>query len=199
MTFEIYGWWIGESCADYTGATEADDRKIVWEDAILGDPLPEVEAWKPPRLTQYRGGNGRRALRPVLDCQGSVGGNIISDRARLALHDILSRHARLYPVWLDDRPDERYFMVVPETTLECLDRERSTGPLQKYGPTPDYFADVHHWVFDEACVGDVDLFRIPDSASTVYVSERFRQCVADSGLQGFCLRRQAFDDNPWTS
>ena len=128
---------------------------------------------------------------------GSV--NLVSERAAEALSDIWDRHVRLHPVRLEDQPDEKFYMVVVKTTLDCLDRHKSTGPLQKYGPTPDMFATVETWVFDETIVGDNDLFVLPDSATTIYVSEHFKERVSEAELKGFCLKTEFWETDPWIS
>jgi hypothetical protein len=195
---QIYNWCGGQKVAEYTGTTEQFSRAIRWYAGDLGDPLPLISDWRAPLLTQYRGATGKRKLRPVTDCVVSAAVNFVSEKSAECLDDIWRRHARLYPVRLDNS-DRRYFMVVSTTVLDCIDRKNSTGPLQKYGPTPDFFASVHTWQFDEECVGDADLFVIPDSPTNIFVSERFKKRVRESGLTGFTLRDKFWDPNPWQS
>ena len=195
----IYRWTGAEACADYVGKTEDDDRRLNWNDKFRGTPLPSIQRWETPTLTQYRGENGTRGLRDVTDCSSSASSNIISALAAEKLRIIWERHAALYPVKLEDVPSQNFYLVVVNTELECIDRRASTGKLQRYGPTPDLFAYVEDWVFDEQCVGDNDVFTIPDSKTMIYVSERFKECVSDAGLKGFCLRRRFWDPDPWVS
>ena len=194
-----YRWSGAENGAEYTGNSERDNRKMCWYDTVLGDPLPMLSEWVSPSLTQYRGGNGKRKPRPLCDSPSSASINLISQRAAEVLSDIWDRHATLYPVTLDDADDQKYYMVVVDTLLDCLDREKSSGPLQKYGPTPDMFASIYEWVFDEECIGDNDLFTTPDSKTSIFTSDRFRACVSDAGLKGFCFRKSFWDENPWIS
>lgn len=195
----VYRWTGAEGCADYVGKNEDDDRKLNWDDRFRGLPLPSVEEWEAPTLTQYRGENGTRALRDVTDSSSSASSNIVSELAAKKLAAFWEKHATLYPVKLDDVPSQAYYLVVVTTELQCLDREASTGKLQKYGPTPDLFAYVERWHFDEDCVGDNDVFTIPDSKTQIYVTERFKKSVHDAGLKGFCLRREFWDPEPWIS
>lgn len=195
----IFNWWASENGAEFTGVSDLDRRKIRWYDKTIGDPLPRLVDWVPPTLTQYRGGNGKRKLRPILDSASSASLNIVSTRARVELQDIWDRHVLLYPVILDQDQDNEFFVVVVKTTLDCLDRAHSSGPLQKYGPTPELFASVHTWEFDDECVGGADIFTIPDSSTNIFVSERFKRRVAESGLKGFCLRNTFWDESPWIS
>ena len=196
---EILKWCGAEKGAEYTGVTEEDNKKIRWYDNLLGDPLPGLSDWDPPTLTQYRGSNGKRALRDLCDAPSSASINLISQRAADSLRDIWDYHATLYPVSLADAPEQDFYMVVANTILNCLDRERSEGPLQKYGATPDAFASVYKWVFDEECIGKNVLFRIPDSKTTTYVTETFKQRVREAGLKGFCLKKEFWDTNEWVS
>ena len=51
----VYEWFGTEKFADYRGSTKSDDRKLWWSDPIVGDPLPPLSDWLPPKLTQYLG------------------------------------------------------------------------------------------------------------------------------------------------
>jgi hypothetical protein len=195
----IYRWTGAEGSADYVGKTEDDDRKLNWNDKFRGTPLPSIEEWEAPLLTQYRGEQGTRALRKVTDTSSSASSIIISELAAIKLREFWDRHTALYPVVLEDVPSKPFYLVVVTTELDCLDRQASEGKLQKYGPTPDLFAYVETWHFNEQCVGDNDLFTIPDSKTMIYVSERFKESVADAGLKGFCLKREYWDPDPWLS
>lgn len=198
---QIYKWSGPERAADYGGVSKADKEKVRWFNAILGIPLVPLDEWVPPVLEQYLGENPRPnvRLRPIGDAPMSGTVNLISEHAAEALRDIWDRHALLYPVILDDDREHQYYMVVVQTVLDCLDREKSTGRKQKYGPTPELFAYVDNWVFDEGCLGDADLFVLPDSNTTPYVTERFRQRVIDAGLKGFCLKKEFNEFNSWVS
>ena len=195
---QIYNWGGGESATEYIGETDEAERAISWFDRLLGDPLPSLEEWDPPSLIQYRGANGKRKLRIVTDCVYSAELGLVSERAVDALSDIWDRHAKLYPVVLDDA-ELAYYMVVVTTQLDCLDRKNSSGSLQKYGPTPDRFASVHTWQFNADCVGDSDLFVIPDSRTNMFVSARFRERVTEAALSGFTLKTHFWQDDPWES
>lgn len=195
----IYLWSGAEGCADYVGKTENDHWKLNWDDALHGIPLANLDQWKAPTLTQHRGENGRRALRRVTDSSSSASSLIISDVAAQGLQAYWDRHATLYPVTLEDVSSRTFYLVVVTTELDCLVRTASVGKPQKYGPTPDLYAYVEKWQFDEQCIGDNDIFTIPDSKTTIYVTERFKQSVSDAGLKGFCLRGEYWDPEPWVS
>lgn len=195
----IYDWTTTMKYAGYAGVSESDDRKIWWTDELIGDPLPTLENWNSPHMTQYLGG-GKRKRKPAIigDAPSASSAHLISHKAAEALRDIWERDAILYPVILEDSAD-RYYMVVAKYIIDCLDRENSTGPRHTYGPTPELFASVEEWVFDESALGEHDLFRLPDSKTTYYLTERFKQRVIDAGLKGFCLNQRAWEDKPFVS
>ncbi len=196
---QIFKWSGPEQGAEYIGLTEEDDQQLLWYDDHFGDALPDLALWRPPTLTQYLGENGKRKSRPVLDAVSSADHNLISERAAASLSDIWDRHATLYPVNLDDWTGAPYYMVVVNTALDCLDRDKSDGPRQMVGPTPELFAYLNKWVFDGDCVGDVDLFVTPDSPTICYVSEQFKSRVIEEDLKGFGLRRDWWDTDEWIS
>lgn len=183
--------------AGYIGVTDQDEKSICWDDPVLGEPQPSISQWKPPILQQYLG-DGIKKRKPGIigDAPSSGLYNLISQRAADILADIFECHALLYPVELVDMPKEKYYMVVAKTELDCLDRQKSTGvQLAGYG-SAKYFTPVHNWVFDKKCLGDNDLFVIPDSRISIYVSERFKERVIDAGLKGFGFRKDFWDKSP---
>jgi hypothetical protein len=198
---QIYKWTGADEVAEYSGKSSADEEKISWHDSLMGKPLVSLDKWEPPVLVQYLGDSTKKRKRqkPIGDSPSSGPLNIISERAAIALSDIWDRHALLYPVILDDDKTNKYYMVVVQTVLDCLDREKSTGPKRKYSSTPDYFSYVEYWYFNKDCVGDVDLFVLPDSEVITYVSERFKRLLIKGGLKGFCLKKEFWEEDPWVS
>ena len=195
----IFKWSGSDLFADYLGSSDHDERALCWYDPIMGDPLPSVLDWSPPHLTQYLGeGRKLRKPRPIGDAPSSGMSALISQRAADDLRDIWDRHALLYPVVLDGA-SEPYYMVVVQTVVDALDRERSAGKLQKYGPTPELFAVIHEWVFREEDLGDAELFRLPDSKTTMYVTEAFKDRVVKAKLKGFCFKRSFWEEDPFIS
>ena len=196
---QIFKWCSSARIPDYIGSDDASDAKISWCDDLSGAPLVHTNDWVPPMLKQYLGDKGKRAPLEFNDVGSTVSGFIISANAATLLADIWNRHATLYPVQLQGEGGGPFHMVVINTVLDCLDRERSRGPLQKYGPTPDLFAYLDEWVFDKDCVEEAEIFVIPDSPTIVYASERFKERVIEAGLKGVCLRKTWWDENEWHS
>lgn len=198
----IYKWSNPSlSYAGYLAISESDDEKMQWYDPLMGVPLPaSTDDWGPPLLEQYLGdGKKKRKPRPIGDSPSSGAVHLVSQKAANALSDIFEKHAKLYPVKLRDAPNEEFFMVVVTTEIDCLDRESSTGKKSGYEKKPEYFSTIETWVFDESKLEGVDLFVLPDSNTTCYVSEGFKQRVIDSGLKGFEFRKEFWDEDPFIS
>ncbi|QGM81193.1 imm11 family protein [Otariodibacter oris] len=196
-------WWTNPSIkyAGYLGKTDKYERMMCWYDAIIGDPLPPLDKWETPVLTQYLGEEWKkRKPCKVTDVVRSGSTHLISEKAKNALADIWEKHATLYPVTLDDS-NEPYYMVVVHTVIDCIDRERTIGDIQKYGKNKGkgYFSALKKWVMREEEVGDNYLFLTPDMETRIFATEAFKQRVIESGLTGFGLVKEAYDEDPFIS
>lgn len=60
---EIFLWRTSDKYACYIGKTDSDERKVTWHIAGLGEPLPPLEKWDAPMLTQYLG-DGKKPRKP---------------------------------------------------------------------------------------------------------------------------------------
>lgn len=195
----IYKWFNPSlKYAEYGGKTEQDNERILWDSPVLGKPLPPLEQWTTPTLVQYL--NGRKKLKKVTDCVGGSK-NFINQKAVDALSDIWDKHATLYPVILEDRPDEPYYMVVVHTVIDCIDREQSVGTINEFEDDErcGYFDLIREWVFREEEIGDNLMFVLPDNPAIIYVTEQFKQRVVDAGLKGFGFRKAFFDETAFIS
>ena len=200
----IYQWTSAPylKYAGYIGKTEEDAEAIRWYSPILGKPLPPLSQWKTPTLVQYIGDRRIRKPRIIADAVSTAGTHLISQKAADALHDIWDKHATLYPVLLEDKPEEPYYMVVVHTLIDCLDREKSIGykALEETARgQKGYFDTVTEWVMREEEIGDNELFVLPDSDTEIYTTEAFKQRVLQAGLTGYCFVRYFDDDEPFIS
>ena len=200
----IYQWFnpLYLKYAEYGGKTEEDEAAISWDSPILGTPLPPLSQWKTPTLVQYIGDRRIRKPRIIADAVSTGGIHLISQKAADALHDIWDKHATLYPVLLEDKPEEPYYMVVVHTVIDCLDREKSIGYKaleETERGQKGYFDLVGEWVMREEEIGDNELFVLPDKKTTIYTTEAFKQRVLQAGLTGFCFVRYFYDDKPFIS
>ena len=193
---EIFEWRKGKKYAEYEGVTEADGRKIAWNVVGVGDPLPPLERWEAPRLKQFLG-DGKRIKKPrkIGDSPSTGLPHLISQRAADALKDIWDRHATLYPVHLDDAPEQMYYMVVVKTVLDCLDEEASQISRDHKGN----IRVVHEWVFKEDRLDDSDLFRLPYEETAFYVTTRFKERVVAAKLKGFAFYTHFWDADAFVS
>ena len=201
----IYQWFnpLYLKYAGYIGKTEEDAEAIRWYSPILGTPLPPLSQWKTPTLVQYIGDRRIRKPRIIADAVSTAGTHLISQKAADALHDIWDKHATLYPVLLEDKPEEPYYMVVVHTLIDCLDREQSIGSKaleETARGQKGYFDTVTEWVMREEEIGDNELFVLPDSDTEIYTTEAFKQRVLQAGLTGFGFAKtRYFDDEPFIS
>ena len=201
----IYQWFnpLYLKYAEYGGKTEEDEAAISWDSPILGTPLPPLSQWKTPTLVQYIGDRRIRKPRIIADAVSTGGIHLISQKAADALHDIWDKHATLYPVLLEDKPEEPYYMVVVHTLIDCLDREQSIGSKaleETARGQKGYFDTVTEWVMREEEIGDNELFVLPDSDTEIYTTEAFKQRVLQAGLTGFGFAKtRYFDDEPFIS
>ena len=200
----IYQWTSAPylKYAGYIGKTEEDAEAIRWYSPILGTPLPPLSQWKTPTLVQYIGDRRIRKPRIIADAVSTGGIHLISQKAADALYDIWDKHATLYPVLLEDKPEEPYYMVVVHTVIDCLDREKSIGYKaleETERGQKGYFDLVDEWVMREEEIGDNELFVLPDKKTIIYTTEVFKQRVLQAGLTGFCFVRYFYDDKPFIS
>ena len=200
----IYHWFnpLYLKYAEYEGKTEEDEAAISWDSPILGTPLPPLSQWKTPTLVQYIGDRRIRKPRIIADAVSTGGIHLISQKAADALHDIWDKHATLYPVLLEDKPEEPYYMVVVHTLIDCLDREQSIGSKaleETERGQKGYFDSLGEWVMREEEIGDNELFVLPDSNTEIYTTEAFKKRVLQAGLTGFGFVRYSYDDEPFIS
>lgn len=199
----IYEWLnTNMKYAGYVGVTDEYEEMLCWHDPIMGVPLPSIEDQEVPVVQQYLGEEDKERKPGIItDVVNSGFMHLISEAAKNALRDVWDKHATLYPVKLSDKPDELYYMVVVHTVIDCIDREKSMGSIEKFGKDKDkdYFSSINKWVMREDEVGDNFIFTLPDSEITIYLTERFKKRVIEAGLTGFGFVKQAFDDSPFIS
>lgn len=194
----VYEWSSSEKYADYSGVQDADCRKVRWFDPLLGDPLPPVSEWTPPRLRQYLGENGKQKLKKIGDAPVSGFAHFISQRALDVLREMWESHSEIYPVYLEDA-DSPFYMIVPVLVVDALDRERSTGTRRKYSGDVRHFSLLETWKMKEELLEGKVIFQLPDTKSATYVTEEFRASIVRAGLKGFCLKETYWEASPFCS
>jgi len=194
----IYKLSIMQDCQEFEACDEADQRKVNWNNPVLGGELPELIEWAPPRLTRLEGGDGTIKARRLCDLSAVANSFLLSQHAVEALGPILADDALLYPVIALDCETE-FFMLIPRFTIDCLDRDKSEGDIRKYGPLAGYFSAIRKLVVDETRLNGRNVFMLPDSKMACYVTEEFKNAVWDTKLCGFELRQSHWDTSPWTS
>lgn len=185
-------------CLEYEASDASDERKVNWNNPAIGDALPELAEWIPPRLSRFKLEDGSEKAGRPCDLSAVAYSFLVSQRAIEALGPILADDALLYPVSLPDYEIE-YSILVPQFTIDCIDRERSEGDIRKYGPLAGYFSNIRKLVVDESKLNGHNLFMLPDSRLALYVTEGFRIAIKDANLTGFELRKSHWDTSPWIS
>lgn len=187
--------------AQYGGKNEQDKKSIRWYSPILGVPLPPLSEWEVPILTQYIGNGDKKSSRIIADCVSSSSIHLISQKAVNLLKDIWEQYATLYPVILDDKPNEYYYMVVVHNVIDCIDREKSIGTIHEFTEKGQQglFDGVTKWVFRENEIDNSIMFILPDSSTEIYVTEEFKQLVIENGLTGFGFMKSMFNDELFIS
>lgn len=195
-SMNYYQWSMSMKYAEFSYISDRDCRKVCWDIAELGDPLPPLERWgEVPLLTQYLGDDVKpRKPKKV----GDTDGRYINERAKEALGDIWGKSSLLYPVCIEEFPGESWYMVVPTVRLPCLDEEKSVFYRRSNGQP--YM--VGEWIFKDSVIGDADLFWLDYSWTnprTMFVSECFKQRVIEAKLKGFCFKTSFLDPKPFVS
>lgn len=188
--------WVGsQKYAGYVGVSPEDEKKMCWDIPSIGQPLPALDDWETPLLTQYLG-DGKKLRKPkkIGDSPSAGLPMLISQRAADALRDIWNKHAILYPVKLNDSPDN-YYMVKVITMLDCLDESSSKVVKNHKG----MIRSVEQWKFKPQCLGGADLFVLPYHEAVYYVSDVFRCRVVAAGLKGFVFKNSFWEVDPFTS
>jgi hypothetical protein len=140
-----------------------------------GDRTPRT--WRAAR-GRFFAERGARVIPDYLSCAIAP---CFSPRAVEALREVLEANGRLYPLETDEGT---YRILRVTTVVEGLDIERSL-----FEGEGDWRFLIARHVFRESQLTEGDIFRMPYlKISDIYVTERFRQLVADAGLVGFRFR-----------
>ncbi|TCS34398.1 imm11 family protein [Reinekea marinisedimentorum] len=194
----IYELSWNQKYAECGGISRADKRALRWFHPALGDPLPPLNDWQVPTVAQYLEGLHKTPT-PYGDLVSNGGNVLLSGRAVGLLKSFLDGITILYPVIVEEVPDEEYFLLSlrNELPFEALDRYQSTGSPVRHGVRANqgFLAPIHNWVFNEEFVSGQHLFSLPDRETTYYVSERFKDAVVEAGLTGFCFKNEFYDEN----
>ena len=139
-----------------------------------GDPV--AATWVPIRVERLTATSSDSML-PLGDFPTFGAVPVFSERAARALVDLLAPHGELLP--LEGEP----FLVFNVTTvLDALDEERSD--LQRF--TSGRVMQVNRFVLRPDRLDGSPIFKLSAMPRVdVFVSERFRHRVAESGLVGF--------------
>lgn len=135
-----------------------------------------ADGWVPPRVT------GKVPAINHYPCI-NLSYSAFSAHAARCLKDLLESNGELLP--LDTKSGE-YFYYNLTTVADVLDVERSTIEWLK---EPIHAAFINRHEFKTDRLSSLSIFRIPESSSTVYVTNRFVKRAFESELTGLCFYR----------
>lgn len=108
---------------------------------------------------------------------------VFSENALQHLRPILGYDVELLPFDVGDSTRPLYLVnVLP--TVDCLDHSRSRFKRLKSGK----ILYIEHYVFQEDRLGGHSIFKLPED-NEVYVSDTFKGCVEQHGLEGLLFKQ----------
>jgi hypothetical protein len=162
-------------------------RQLISE--FMGKPhtkpwnMPEVafgREWEAPGLDEEE----RKVIRnlneglPQPDLPWLVGAEpaaVFNERAMQVLGGLLGDGAQILPL---SHESQKFYIINIIEIIDCLDVELSE--VRHYGPA----LRIIRPVFKEPCMQDSHIFKIPQSPSAIFVSDRFKQEVETHALKG---------------
>ncbi|TCS34399.1 imm11 family protein [Reinekea marinisedimentorum] len=197
---QIYKLSGNDNLPECAGKTKSDEEALSWFHPLLGKPLPSISEWVPTTLVPSSSEASKNKNWTYSSMLTSTPLFFLSSSSVELLNPFLNGQIDLYPVTFEDDLSQKYFMlkVNNELPAESLDREHSIGDPVKYGPKANLglLSPIYNWKFREELVKGHDIFTLPDSNTTIYVSSRFKDAVLESGLTGFCFKHEYIDENP---
>lgn len=140
---------------------------------------PVGPGWRAPRVSFIRQREDG-AARQYSDCPWCLHNVlVIRDRALRALMPLLQGYGEILPLHCE----EPVSLFNPTTIIEALDEERSTIARFDSG---EVMAIERH-VFKPDAIGNVEIFRLPVRASSIYLHETVVRHVGELGLAGLAF------------
>ena len=160
-------------------------------DSITEDFMPEGigadrrasdlgRVWKPIRVS------GRVRRENDYPCMNLIV-PVFSAKAVEALRDLLEPHGELLPL---ESPAGEYHAYHATTLLHALDRDASEVTWFDDAPSSGDIRAicVDTYVFHPDALGSAPIFRIPEDAATLLVTDEFRCRAESAGLRGLVFR-----------
>jgi hypothetical protein len=162
--------------AEWITLHDADPEQ--WE-MLVALQGPVGHGWQAPRMSFIRKLEDG-AARQYSECPWCLHGVlIIRDRALGSLMPLLQRHGEILPL----QCDEPVSLFNATTIVDALDQERSTITRFDNG---EVLAIERH-VFKPDAIGNVEIFRLPGRASSIYLRETVVRRVGELGLVGLAF------------
>lgn len=175
----------------------ATDDRYLWLNMTVHDDFDLLHSmegksicdiWRTPRVHPIK--EKGFPDRPIGDFS-TIGGvtPVFSERAAIALHEILEPHGELLPLIAKEGT---YFAFNVTTVIDALDEEHST--LVRF-PSSHKVMHVYQYSFHPERLCGATIFKIPQNLrSRVFVTEAFVDAVSRTNLVGFRFPRLWSDE-----
>jgi hypothetical protein len=145
--------------------------------------MPEVvyaREWEDPGLSEQERIISKRLNEglPQPDLPWLVGAEsvaVVNERAIQSLDHLLGENVQILPL---RHENAKYYIINVLEVIDCLDEKLSV--VRHYGPACRFIKPV----FKEQLVKGKHIFKLPQSASAIFVSDLFRQETESHSLKG---------------
>jgi len=153
---------------------DEEREKLLFDYIFEGKSISE--RWQPIKVEGFEveEGKGNDTL------SFSAGIPAVSEKAVFVLADLLKEVTEILPL---DYRKEKYYAINVVQVIDCINYEKAECIRFK---NSDDVMDFKKYAFKPELVKDKHIFKIPEHPRAyVLVSDEFRKCVLDSGLEGF--------------
>ncbi|MFC4321422.1 imm11 family protein [Litchfieldia salsa] len=153
-----------------------EDDSQFFHDHFNGVPIKDI--WIHNQVGIYKG--GKKGDFPP----GLLAPPVFSDKAVQELEDVLGDMVEVLPI---SKESEKYYAINVINVLDCIDGEKAEVKRFRSGLIMKY----KKYAFKEECLEGQDIFKVVDHEekklikTQVFVSDKFKDKVIESGLKGF--------------
>ena len=111
---------------------------------------------------------------------GAESAAVFNERALQVLHHLIRDSVQIFPL---SHESQKFYMINVIEIVDCLDEELSE--VRRYGPASRIIKPV----FTEQLAEGKHIFKVPQSPSAIFVSDRFKQEIESNVLKGLTWQR----------
>jgi len=188
-------WMYTEDVDNYAHLFFVDQgftRQLVTE--FMGKPytkpwtMPEVNyarEWEAPGLSEEERVMIKKINEglPQPDFPWLVGAEsaaVFNERTLQVLHHLIRDSVQIFPL---SHESQKFYLINIIEIVDCLDEELSE--VRRYGPASRIIKPV----FKEQLAKGKHIFKVPQSPSAIFVSDRFKQEIESNALKGLVWQR----------